>query len=54
MSRVRINIEIEDLYVNVIMDRFGVRTKTEAVDPAPCQMTAACVSHDLGGHVGVG
>lgn len=34
MSRVRTNIEIEDVYVQTIMDRYGVRTKTEAVDLA--------------------
>lgn len=34
MSRVRTNIEIEDDYVQVIMDRYGVRTKTEAVELA--------------------
>jgi Arc/MetJ family transcription regulator len=34
MSRVRTNIEIEDDYVRAIMDRFGVHTKTEAVDLA--------------------
>jgi Arc/MetJ family transcription regulator len=34
MSRVRTNIEIEDDYVRRIMDRFGVHTKTEAVDLA--------------------
>ena len=34
MSRVRTNIEIEDDYVRVIMDRYGVHTKTEAVDLA--------------------
>ena len=34
MSRVRTNIEIEDSYVSAIMDRFGVHTKTEAVDLA--------------------
>jgi len=31
MSRVRTNIEIEDEDVRAIMDRYGVRTKTEAV-----------------------
>jgi len=31
MARVRTNIEIEDDYVQAIMDRYGVRTKTEAV-----------------------
>ena len=34
MSKVRTNIEIEDTYVQMIMDRYGVRTKTEAVDLA--------------------
>ena len=34
MGRVRTNIEIEDDYLQVIMDRFGLRTKTEAVDLA--------------------
>ncbi len=34
MPRVRTNIEIEDLYVQAIMDRFGVRTKTQAVELA--------------------
>ena len=31
MSRVRTNIEIEEVYVRAIMERYGVRTKTEAV-----------------------
>ncbi|HZY01597.1 MAG TPA: type II toxin-antitoxin system VapB family antitoxin [Dermatophilaceae bacterium] len=34
MTRVRTNIEIEDSYVEAVMDRYGVRTKTEAVDLA--------------------
>lgn len=34
MSRVRTNIEIEDDYVQAIMNRYHVRTKTEAVDLA--------------------
>lgn len=34
MSRTRTNIEIEDSYVQVIMDRYGVRTKTDAVELA--------------------
>ncbi len=34
MSRVRTNIEIEDEYVQTIMDRYGVRTKTQAVELA--------------------
>ncbi len=34
MAKVRTNIEIEDSYVAAVMDRYGVRTKTEAVDLA--------------------
>ena len=34
MKRVRTNIEIDDTYVRTIMDRYGVHTKTEAVDLA--------------------
>ncbi len=34
MSRVRTNIEIEDTYLQTIMYRYGLRTKTEAVDLA--------------------
>lgn len=34
MARTRTNIEIEDTYVRAIMRRYGLRTKTEAVDLA--------------------
>lgn len=34
MSRVRTNIEIEDAYLRVVMERYGLSTKTEAVDLA--------------------
>jgi Arc/MetJ family transcription regulator len=34
MTKLRTNIEIEDMYVQAIMNRYGVRTKTEAVDLA--------------------
>jgi Arc/MetJ family transcription regulator len=34
MAATRTNIEIEDSYVETIMDRYGVRTKTAAVDMA--------------------
>jgi Arc/MetJ family transcription regulator len=34
MSAVRTNIEIEDTYVQTIMDRYGLRTKTAVVDLA--------------------
>lgn len=31
MPKLRTNIEIEDTYVQAIMDRYGLRTKTAAV-----------------------
>jgi Arc/MetJ family transcription regulator len=34
MAKARTNIEIDDGYVQIIMDRYGVRTKTDAVDLA--------------------
>lgn len=34
MARVRTNIEIEDSYVQTVMDRYGLRTKTDAVELA--------------------
>ncbi len=34
MTRTRTNIEIDDHCVELIMDRYGVRTKTDAVDIA--------------------
>jgi Arc/MetJ family transcription regulator len=34
MAKVRTNIEIDEGYVETIMDRYGVRTKTAAVDLA--------------------
>lgn len=34
MSRTRTNIEIENTYVEAIMQRYGLRTKTDAVDLA--------------------
>ena len=34
MRKARTNIEIDDDYVHTIMDRYGVRTKTAAVDLA--------------------
>lgn len=34
MGRVRTNIEIDDTYVHAVMARYGLRTKTEAVDLA--------------------
>jgi Arc/MetJ family transcription regulator len=34
MARVRTNIEIEETYVETIMRRYGLRTRTAAVDLA--------------------
>jgi Arc/MetJ family transcription regulator len=34
MGKVRTNIRIEERYVRAIMDRYGVETKTEAVELA--------------------
>ena len=34
MSRRRTNIEIEDTYLRIVMDRYGLHTKTEAVELA--------------------
>lgn len=34
MARTRTNIEIDDTYVRMIMERHRLRTKTEAVDLA--------------------
>jgi len=34
MNKVRTNIEIDDACVQAVMDRYGVRTKTAAVDLA--------------------
>jgi Arc/MetJ family transcription regulator len=34
MDRTRTNIEIDDTYLRTVMDRYGLHTKTEAVDLA--------------------
>ena len=34
VSRIRTNIEIEENYLRTVMDRYGIHTKTEAVDLA--------------------
>ena len=46
MARSRTNIEIEDTYVRAIMDRFGVHTKTEAVDLALRHLAGQPMSRD--------
>ena len=34
MARRRTNIEIEEAYIQIVMDRYSLRTMTEAVDLA--------------------
>lgn len=34
MRRVRTNIEIDERHLRTVMDRYGIHTKTEAVDLA--------------------
>jgi Arc/MetJ family transcription regulator len=46
MSKVRTNIEIEDIHVQRIMDRYGVRTKTEAVELALRHLAGQPMSRD--------
>ena len=46
MSKVRTNIEIEDTYVEAIMDRYGVHTKTQAVDLALRHLAGQPVSRE--------
>jgi Arc/MetJ family transcription regulator len=46
MSRVRTNIEIEVSYLQVIMDRYGVRTKTQAVDLALRHLAGQPISRE--------
>ena len=46
MSMVRTNIEIEDDHVQAIMDRYGVRTKTAAVDLALRHLAGLPISRE--------
>jgi Arc/MetJ family transcription regulator len=46
MARVRTNIEIEDTYLRAVMDRYGVHTKTEAVDLALRHLAGQPMSRD--------
>lgn len=46
MSRIRTNIELESAYVEAIMDRFGVHTKTAAVDLALRHLAGQPMSRD--------
>lgn len=46
MARVRTNIEIEDVYVQAIKDRYGVHTKTEAVELALRHLAGQAMTRD--------
>jgi Arc/MetJ family transcription regulator len=46
MTRVRTNIEIEDTYLRTVMDRYGLRTKTEAVELALRHMAGQPMSRE--------
>jgi len=46
MSMVRTNIEIEDDYVRAIMDRYGIHTKTGAVDLALRHLAGLPLAHE--------
>jgi Arc/MetJ family transcription regulator len=46
MAKARTNIEIDDGYVQTIMDRYGVRTKTAAVDLALRYLAGQPMSRD--------
>lgn len=46
MARARTNIEIEDTYVRTIMDRYGLRTKTDAVDLALRHLSGLPMTRD--------
>lgn len=46
MSKVRTNIEIEDTYLQAVMDRYHLRTKTEAVDLALRHLAGQPMSRD--------
>ena len=46
MARVRTKIEIEDTYVQAIMDRYDVRTKTDAVELALRHLAGQPMTHE--------
>jgi Arc/MetJ family transcription regulator len=46
MTRVRTNIEIEETYLRVVMDRYDLRTKTEAVELALRHLAGQPMSRD--------
>jgi len=46
MARQRTNIEIEEDYLEVVMRRYGVTTKTEAVDLALRHLAGEAMSRE--------
>ena len=46
MARKRTNIEIEETYLQVVMDRYRLRTMTEAVDLALRHLAGQPMSRD--------
>ena len=46
MTRIRTNIEIEEPYLKAVIDRFGVQTKTEAMDLALRHLAGQPMSRD--------
>ena len=48
IRKVRTNIEIDDSHVQAIMDRYGVRTKTAAVDLALRHLAGQPMTRDEG------
>ncbi|MGQ0629676.1 MAG: type II toxin-antitoxin system VapB family antitoxin [Sporichthyaceae bacterium] len=46
MAKTRTNIEIENDYVDAIMTRYQLRTKTEAVDLALRHVAGQPMTHD--------
>lgn len=46
MARIRTNIEIESDYVETIMDRYHLRTKTDVVDLALRHLAGQPMSRD--------
>jgi Arc/MetJ family transcription regulator len=46
MAKIRTNIEIEDEYVQAIMRRYHLRTKTEVVDLALRKLAAEPMTRD--------
>lgn len=46
MARIRTNIELEESYLSVIMERYRLRTKTDAVDLALRRLAGQPMTRD--------